>query len=344
MTVQVTIQPSGHAYQADPEETILQSAIDAGFTLPYGCRNGACGSCKGKLLAGEIDYGKYQEGALNAEERRAGYALFCCAKPLGDVTIECREVGAVKDIPVKTLPCRVQKMEKLAPDVMALYLRLPANERLQFLAGQYLEILLKDGRRRSFSMANAPHDDELLQLHVRFVPGGQFSEHVFTNMKERDILRFEGPHGSFFLREESDKPIMFVAGGTGFAPIKAIIEHALHNKIARPMTLYWGARAKVDLYMAGLPEAWHMRNPHLRYVPVLSEAKTEDNWQDRTGLVHQAVLDDYADLSGYQVYVCGAPAMVDAARCDFTTLRNLPVEEFFADSFSFAADSQPAAG
>jgi len=339
MSFQVTIEPSQHRFQIEAEQSILQAALDAGFILPYGCRDGVCGSCKGKLLSGAVDYGKHQGSALSLEEKRAGYALFCCAKPRTDIVIECREIGAAKDIPIKTLPCRVQKMERLAPDVMALFLKLPSNERLQFLPGQYLDILLKDGRRRSFSLANAPHDDALLQLHLRLAPGGQFTGHVFDKMKEKDILRFEGPHGSFFLREESDKPILFVAGGTGFAPIKSMIEHALHHAVTRPMTLYWGARTRVDLYQTHLPELWQALGTQFNYIPVLSEAKLEDDWQGRTGLVHQAVFDDYADLSGYQVYVCGAPAMVDVARRDFIARRNLPPEEFFADSFSFAADT-----
>jgi CDP-4-dehydro-6-deoxyglucose reductase, E3 len=218
MTCKVTIQPSGHAFNMAADETVLEAALREGFVLSYGCRNGACGSCKGKVLAGKVDYGTYQDSALPAAERTAGMALFCQARPLTDIVIECREIGAAKDIQIRTLPCRVQKMELLAPDVMAVELKLPQSERLQFLAGQYLEILLKDGGRRSFSMANAPHDDAVIQLHMRNY-GGTFSQHVFGKMKPKDILRFEGPFGTFFLREDSDKPILLVASGTGFAPI-----------------------------------------------------------------------------------------------------------------------------
>ena len=234
-TRRVTLQPSGHQFEVEEGEAILAAALRQHFVLPYGCRNGACGSCKGRLLEGSIDYGVYQRKALPDAEKAQGKALFCQAKPLTDVVIEARTVGAAKDIAIRTLPCRVQKMERLADDVMILYFKLPANERLQFLAGQYLEFLLKDGARRSFSMGNAPHDDELIQLHVRRVAGGSFTDHVFGRMKERDILRFEGPLGTFFMREESVKPIVFVASGTGFAPIKSIIEHALHKGVARPM-------------------------------------------------------------------------------------------------------------
>ena len=339
MPHRITVLPSGHGFDVEPGNTILRAALDAGVGLPYGCRNGACGACKGRVVAGQVDRGLYQESALPDEEVAKGYALFCCARPLSDLTVECREVGAVRDIPVKTLPCRVQKMQRLADDVMLLRLKLPANERLQFLAGQYVEILLKDGRRRGFSLANAPHDDEFLDLHVRLVPGGQFTRHVFSAMKERDILRFEGPHGCFFLREESAKPIVLVAGGTGFAPIKAVIEHALHQNIARPMTLYWGARDRAGLYLNALAEAWAAQHAHFRYVPVLSDARAEDGWQGRSGLVHHAVMADFPDLSGHQVYACGAPAMIEAARRDFRAPCGLPEEEFFADSFLFAAEA-----
>ena len=332
----VTLQPSGQSFEVEEGESILTAALRQQFVLPYGCRNGACGSCKGKLLEGSVDYGVYQQKALPDQEKAQGKALFCQAKPLTDLVIEARTVGAVKDIQVKTLPCRVQKLERLADDVMALHLKLPANERLQFLAGQYLEFLLRDGSRRSFSMANAPHDDELIQLHVRHVAGGQFTDHVFGKMKERDILRFEGPLGTFFLREESRKPVVFVASGTGFAPIKSIIESARHRGVERPMTLYWGGRRPKDLYMNALAESWGRAG--LRYVPVISDALAEDGWRGRAGFVHRAVMEDFPDLSGHQVYACGVPIMVDSAKRDFSAHCNLPEEEFFADSFTTQAD------
>jgi CDP-4-dehydro-6-deoxyglucose reductase len=339
MSYQITIKPSGHVYTAQEGETVLESALREGFTLAYGCRNGACGSCKGTILQGSVDYGSYQEGALTEEEKRAGRALFCCAKPLTDLTIECREVGVSKDIQIKILPCRVQQMEKPTSDVMVIYLKLPAKEHLHFLAGQYIDILLKDGKRRSFSLANAPHNDELLELHVRNVAGGAFTEQVFGKMQEKDILRFEGPLGTFFLREDTNKPIIFLASGTGFAPIKGILEHAFHKGITRPMTLYWGARNRNDIYMPELPEQWAREHPNFRFVPVLSEAAPEDHWQGRTGLVNDAVLQDLPDLSAYQVYACGAPAMVEAAHPVFVA-QGLPEDEFYSDAFVFSADAK----
>jgi CDP-4-dehydro-6-deoxyglucose reductase len=341
MTFRLTIAPSGHSCLAEPGTTLLQAAQDAGLTLPYGCRNGACGACKGKVLSGAIDHGQAQEHALASAERDAGLALFCCATAHSDVVIECHEVRAVGDIPVRTLPCRVQTMTRLADDVMRLELKLPANERLQFLPGQYIDILLRDGRRRAFSLANAPHDDELLELHVRQVDGGRFTGHVFATMRERDILRIEGPHGSFRLRHPAvqggDRPIIFLAGGTGFAPIKAMIEDAIHQRIARPISLYWGARRRAGLYLDDLPRRWATQHGNIRYVPVLSEASPADAWSGRTGLVHHAVLADHADLSGHEVYACGAPAMVEAARGDLAR-HGLPAEQFFADAFTFAAE------
>jgi len=345
MTVKISITPSGHSYDADTAQSILQTALDAGFILPYGCRNGACGTCKGRVVSGDIDHAAHHEKALTTEDRAKGYALFCCARPITDLTIECREVGSLRDIPIRTLPCRVQKIARPTGDVAILYLKLPANERLQFLPGQYIDFLLKDGKRRSFSLANAPHDDEFLQVHIRHVPGGQFTDHVFGTMKERDILRFEGPLGSFYLKKKKKsgkKPIVLLAGGTGFAPIKAIVEHARHHSLDRPMSLYWGARNRSGLYLDELAQDWAKTIPEFKYVPVLSDNLPEDNWQGRTGLVHQAAMADLPDLSQHQVYACGAPGMIDAARRDFVGACRLPGNEFFADSFTFAADSQPA--
>jgi CDP-4-dehydro-6-deoxyglucose reductase, E3 len=335
----VTVQPSGQTFDVEAGEAVLTAALRQGVMLPYGCKNGACGSCKGKIVSGAVDYGHYHARVLTEEERAHGKALFCQAKPLGaELVIECRTIGAAKDIAVKLLPCRVQKLEKVADDVMILQLKLPANERLQFLAGQYIDFLLKGGERRSFSMANAPHSDDLVELHVRQVAGGSFTEHVFGKMKERDILRMEGPLGSFFLREDSPKPIVFVASGTGFAPIKSILETAFYKKIQRPMVLYWGARRPKDLYLDPLPQKWALEHPNFRYVPVISEARPEDSWSGRSGFVHRAVMEDFPDLSAHQVYACGVPIMVDSARRDFIAQCQLPEDEFYADSFTTAAD------
>jgi CDP-4-dehydro-6-deoxyglucose reductase len=329
MSFKTTIHPSMHTFPVAEGETILEAALEHGLVLPYSCRNGACGVCKGKVLSGKVDFGDHQGYALTDEEKAAGMALFCCAKPLSDVEIESHEVTRAQDIPVKMLPCRVERMEKLADDVMAIFLKLPANERLQFLAGQYIDILQKDDKPRSFSLANAPHDDGLLELHVRHIPGGTFTEHVFNTMKERDILRIKGPLGTFFLREDSDKPIVFVASGTGFAPVKAIVEHAIRIGFKREMHLYWGVRKAADLYMQDKIRAW--ADHGIKFTPVVSD----ESWEGRSGFVHQAVLEDFTDLSGYDVYACGAPVVVEAAHRDFTSQRGLPENAFYSDAFTF---------
>jgi CDP-4-dehydro-6-deoxyglucose reductase len=338
MAFHVTIQKSGHGFDVAEGDTVLVAAQAAGITLPYGCRNGACGACKGRIVEGRVDYGAHQPYTLSDSEKTAGLALFCCARPLTDLVIDAREISGVGDIQVRKLPCRVMSIEKPAPDVAVLKLKLPANEKLQFLAGQYIEMLLKDGKRRAYSMANPPHDAEHIELHVRRMPGGAFTEPVFTKLKEKDILRFEGPMGTFFLREDSDKPMIFVASGTGFAPIKAIIEHAFHAGIERQMVLYWGGRRPADIYLSALCAQWQRDHANFSFVPVVSDAVAEDQWSGRDGFVHRAVMQDFPDLSGWQVYACGAPVVVDSAHKDFTAQCSLPDEEFYSDSFTASVD------
>lgn len=338
MTFQVTVQPSGRQFSCEADETILSAAIRAGVGLPYGCKNGACGSCRGMVLSGDVTHGAHQERALPAADEAKGCSLFCCARPHGDVVIEAREVLGLGEFPIKKLPSRIARLERVSDDVISIALQLPASEKLQYRAGQYIEFMLKDGKRRSYSLANAPHVGEHVTLHIRHMPGGLFTDQVFSTMKERDILRFEGPLGSFFLREDSDKPMVLLASGTGFAPIKAIVEQAVHIKSTRPMTLYWGGRRPKDLYMHALCEEWARTIPNFRYVPVISNATQDDRWNGQTGFVHQVVMNDLPDLSNYQVYACGAPAMVDAARTDFSASCNLPEEEFYADAFTSEAD------
>jgi CDP-4-dehydro-6-deoxyglucose reductase len=343
MPFQVTIKPTNHSFSVGDDETVLAAALREGYVLPYGCRNGACGACKGKILEGEVDYGNAQPYVLAEFEKKAGFALFCQAKPKTDLVIEANEIKGVGQLEIRKMPCRVQELQRVADDVIAMKLKLPANERLQFLAGQYIDILLKDGKRRSYSMANAPHDDEHIELHVRNMNNGAFTEFVFNRMKVKDILRFEGPLGTFFLREDSDKPMIFVASGTGFAPIKSIIEHALHIGVQRPMTFYWGGRRPQDIYLGELAGRWQQEHDNLTFIPVISDALPEDNWRGRTGFVHRAVMEDFPDLSAYQVYACGAPIVVESAHRDFTAQCNLPDDEFYSDAFTPSVDPKPTA-
>jgi CDP-4-dehydro-6-deoxyglucose reductase len=288
-----------------------------------------------------VVHGEHQAKALSAEEEAAGFILTCCAQPLTDVVLQARQATDERAFPVKKMPVRVTALEQKSHDVMQVRLQLPAADDLRYHAGQYVEFVLNDGVRRAYSMANAPHtlaDNPNLELHIRHMAGGKFTDHVFGAMKEKDILRIEGPFGSFFLREDSKKPIILLASGTGFAPIKALIEHMRHKGITRPATLYWGGRRPADLYL----DAWVRERladmPNLKYVPVVSDALPEDGWSGRTGFVHQAVLDDFADLTGHQVYACGAPIVVDSALAAYTAQRGLPKDEFYADSFTTEAD------
>ncbi|MFM2034958.1 MAG: hypothetical protein RL459_223 [Pseudomonadota bacterium] len=341
MSFQISVEPSGLHFLADDTETLLAAGIRQGIGLPYGCKDGACGSCKCKKLSGTVVHGAHQAKALSDEEEAQGLVLTCCATAQSDVVLESRQVTA-GGLPVKKMPARVVSLERKSHDVIILKLQLPANEVMKFHAGQYIEFLLRDGSRRSYSMANAPHTLEVVpptvELHIRHMPGGKFTDVVFSTMKEKDVLRVEGPYGSFFLREESDKPLVLLASGTGFAPIKALIEHMQHRGIVRPATLYWGGRRPADLYLADWVDARLAEMPHLRYVPVVSNPEAEDQWTGRTGFVHQAVLQDFPDLSGHQVYACGAPVVVDSARRDYVAQGGLPVDEFYADSFTTSAD------
>ncbi len=342
MSYTVTVQPSSKQFTVEPNQFLLEAGIKQGVVLPYGCKNGACGSCKCKLISGEIEQGKHQPSALSTAEVEAGMMLTCCATLKSDITIEARVIAA-GDIPIKKMPCRVASLTKVAPDVMIVKLQLPAAEKLQYLAGQYVELLLKDGSRRAYSMGCAPHLADQVELHVRHLAGGKFTDPLFgvttPAIKEKDILRFEGPMGTFFLREDSDKPMILVASGTGFAPIKALVEHAQFKSITRPMTLYWGGRRPQDLYMDELCKQWAAEMPNFKYIPVISDALPEDGWTGRTGFVHKAAMQDFADMSSYQVYACGAPIVINSAQKDFIADCKLPDDEFYADSFTTAADA-----
>jgi CDP-4-dehydro-6-deoxyglucose reductase len=346
MSFSITLQPSQRSFSVERDEAILAAAIRQGIGLPYGCRDGACGSCKSRLLQGRVIHGAHQQKALSAAEEEAGFVLTCCAAPQTDCEIEARSVPGAGEYPVLKLPSRVLSITKPAVDVAVMRLQLPANQNLQYRAGQYVEFILQGGVRRSYSMANAPHllgSPPAIELHLRHMPGGRFTDHAFGTLKEKDILRMEGPFGSFFLREESVKPIVLLASGTGFAPIKAIIEHIQHKAITRPAVLYWGARRKADLYMHDWALQAASSMPNLRYVPVLSESSAEEDWTGRTGFVHNAVMADLPDLSGHEVYACGAPLMVEAAEHDFVVRCMLPADAFFADSFTSEADKADAA-
>ncbi len=343
MSFKVTVFPSKHEFQVEAGQTVLDAALAADIVLPYSCRNGACSTCKGKVLSGEYEAGPNPAHILPAEDLAQGYTLFCQARPTSDLEIEAREIRMASDIQIRKMPARIMALDKVADDVMVIKLQLPASDPFRYYAGQYLEFIMRDGRRRSYSMACPPTDSNLVELHIRHMAGGAFTDHVFgagdTQMKVREIQRVEGPFGSFFLREESDKPVVFLASGTGFAPIKAIVERMVETGSRRKAVLYWGGRRPADLYMDALARQWAETLPDFTYVPVLSEALPEDAWTGRSGFVHLAVLQDLPDLSGHEVYACGAPVMVDSARRDFYAQGGLSEDAFYADAFTTEADT-----
>lgn len=322
MSFRVTLLPSERSFDVPEGSEILAAGLKAGLKLPYGCRAGTCRSCRGRVISGKVQYENANSVNLDEAARKEGFALLCRAIPLGDLVVEVSE-SSLEGVQPKTMPARVKRIEHPAKGVTILGLKLPMNANFKFAAGQFLDIQLPDGKSRSYSIANPPSLDGVvdIELHIRLLSGGLFSQGVLSTIKEGDILRLRAPLGTFYLRENGDKPIILVAGGTGYAPIQSLILYAQSKGLSRPMKLYWGNRMPSDFYAQ--PPAG------IDYVPVVSDTA----WEGRSGLVHRAVMEDHPDLSSFQVYVCGAPAMVEAARHDFITYCGLPENEFFADSF-----------
>jgi NAD(P)H-flavin reductase/quinol-cytochrome oxidoreductase complex cytochrome b subunit len=329
------IRPDNRIVAVREGETLLESVLRDGVAFPFDCRNGGCGVCKCTIVYGRVDHGIYQQDALSAEEKAAGIALACCATPLSDLELEYTPQAPLGGIAVQRHRAQVIALERLSYDVMRVRMRLLDEGELRFYAGQYINIFLADGQKRSFSFATAPHEQEAIELQIRLVPGGKFTTHVFTQMKVGDGVEFEGPLGSFFLREDSEKPMIFVAGATGFAPVKSMLEHAFHIGLERRMVLYWGVRSLRDLYLPELPRKWAAEHSNFTFVPVLSEPRPEDRWTGRTGLVHEAILQDYPDLSQHQIYACGSVAMVEAAHPAFAA-HGLTQDDCFSDAFRLA--------
>lgn len=338
MSNRVQLQPSGKEFELPDGETILDGALEHGVGFPFGCQNGFCGACKAKVVSGEYEYQDgYNAQSLTEEEMADGVVICCKAEAKSDLVVEVHEIVAVEEIEVRTMPVKVSKIEHLAEDVIRLCLKQPEDESLQFLAGQYIEVILEGDHRRAFSLANAPHNNSEIELHLRRVDGGLFTPHVFNEMKEKDILRIEGPLGSFFLREESDNDLIMVAGGTGFAPVKGMVEHAIEMEMDNNIKIYWGARSRDDLYLDSLAREWAENHANISYIPVLSDA--DDSWSGRTGYVHEAVVEDHTDLSAVDLYMAGPPVMVDAGKRAFSDL-GLAEDHLYFDSFEVAGKAE----
>lgn len=336
----VTLSTSGHAFAVAAGETVLEAAQRAGVALPYSCRAGVCGSCKAILLAGACDYPRQPPTALDASALAQHAVLLCQAVPASDLLLQAREVASLHDVTRRQLTVVVDAKLRLAPDVIGLrLLPLAGTPPLRWLAGQYLDVLLDDGRHRSFSIAHAPRADGSIELHVRHVAGGGFTSWVNDSLQLGDTLRIEGPLGTFVPREDSERPLIFMAGGTGFAPVKAIVEHFLALGTRRSMQVYWGARTAADLYMLPLAERWAREHANLQLAAVVSDAGegAGDSAGLRHGLVHEAVLHDHPDLSGHDVYMSGPPAMIEAGHRQFL-LAGLPESRLYYDSFEYAPE------
>lgn len=335
---EVSITSSGRSFTVREGESVLTAALRQGVMLPYSCKNGTCGSCKGLVESGEVHYPFHPPMALERPDLAEGYALMCQAEPLEDLVIQVREIEAVRDIEVRLLPARVTEKTLLAENVVRLKLKLPKAQRLQFLAGQYIDVLLSGGKRRAFSIASCPSLEDEIELHIRHVEGGDFTGFVFDELQERDILRLEGPQGNFFVRnDQPERPMIMVGGGTGFAPLKSMIENLLEQDDRREIHLYWGTRTREEMYMDELPSGWALEYEHIHYHRAISEAAKVANKDFFKGLVHEAVIEDFSDLSGHDVYMSGPPAMIDAARQAFAHC-NINEERLFYDSFEFGLD------
>jgi CDP-4-dehydro-6-deoxyglucose reductase/3-phenylpropionate/trans-cinnamate dioxygenase ferredoxin reductase subunit len=312
------------AFACRADETILDAAERAGFAIPYSCRKGVCHTCEGALLAGEVQVRSRRVAG------RADAVLMCQARPRSDVGVALKRIEPSAPPLRKTLAASVYRLARLAPDVSVLTLRFANGVRARFRAGQYLQVLMADGDRRNFSMANPPQHNDGVELHIRHIPGGRFSEAVLARIGPRDTLVVELPFGQFFLRD-AEMPAILLATGTGFAPIKSMLEDALRRGLSRPMRLYWGGRCREDLYMLDWVAKLVARAPWLSFVPVVSE--TCAHWRGRAGLVHRAVLEDHPDLRDVEIYACGNPAMIAAARREFGQQAGLPETRFYADAF-----------
>ena len=324
--------PSNRDFEARGDEPVLTAALRQHLNLPHSCKGGSCGTCRVRVLKGRLAYPHGRPVGISASEEEAGYSLICQARALEDLVIEIREIRHVTDVEIRSLPCRIERMQRLAPDVMGTWLRLPAIEPFSWQCGQYVDVMLPGDRRRSFSLANPPHDAALLELHVRRAPGGAFSERLFSELQPGSLLQIEGPLGQFVYRP-GERPLLLVGGGTGYAPLKAIIRQVLEEETKRQVTLFWGARTAVDLYEDAWLRELAAKQPRFRYVSALSEQDAGPPHE--TGPVHEAVLRKVAGLAGYDVYAAGPPALIDAVRAALPKQGADPGRIYF-DSFDYA--------
>lgn len=326
MAYQVRIAGTDQRFACDAGQNILDAALKAGIEMPYSCRKGVCGNCAGAVASGQV------QCPPAAAAIEPGQHLFCQCRPLGDLEIVPAEWHRFDPAARKTFQAKVFRITPAADDVSVLQLRLPAGQRAKFKAGQYLQVALPDGSRRSYSMANPPHESDTLQLHIRHVAGGQFTQQL-RELKPGDLLQVELPFGSFALREESTAPMLCVAGGTGFAPVKSLLDDLVKKGIRRPVTLVWGARDAAGLYLMAAVERWRKLLPGFTFVPAVEDAAQAAALGAFHGRADEAVRAHCPSLAGHEVYCCGAPAMVAAVKQACVHERGLDPHHFFSDVF-----------
>lgn len=333
MNYKIHIKPSGHTFAVKPGETVLAAALRQNYHFPHSCRNGMCGACKGQLIDGKVEYGDKAIYALTEKERESGLALFCSAKPLSDLIVYIEGVDGPEPVSVQTLTCLVSNYKQLTPTTWQIFLQ-PQEAKPQYQAGQYLEILHRDGSPKPFSIANAPNEQGSIELHVRHTPKNQYTAELIAEIQQQRPLRIKLPFGHCIYPKEPNVKTILLAGGTGFAPMKAILEVALNTELTQPIYLYWGARTLPELYWHEQLLAWAKQYPLFQYHPVLSDVTPSTDWQGKTGLVHEVVVADHPDLSEFQVYASGPPEMVYAALRLFQA-HGLPKTYMYSDIFDY---------
>jgi NAD(P)H-flavin reductase/ferredoxin len=337
MTYDVRVAGTEIVFPCEPDEAVLDAAERAGFVIPYSCRKGVCSTCQGGLTAGTADV--RGRGGI---EGPAEDVLLCRTRPRSDLQIAPHRIARREPQVRRTLTAKVHKIIYQADDVAVLALRFPTGVRVKFRAGQYLTVTLPDGDTRNYSMANPPHRNDGVLLHVRRVPGGRFSGEILDGLAKGDTLQVELPFGEFCIDAQSQRPVLLVVTGTGFAPVRSIVEDQIRRGADRPMHLYWGARKEADLYQADVATTWAATHGWFSFTPVLSDP--EAGWTGRTGHVHRAVLADVPDLRGHDVYACGNPAMTAAVHDEFAHIGGLPPDRCFSDAFVPSGDAAPVVG
>lgn len=319
-------------FEAEPGETVIQAARRNGITLPHSCLGGSCGACVAQLLQGSVSYPNGQPLTLNLADIEQGKAALCQAVAEDNLVIATPSARTTSDKPeVKMMPCRIQALEKPTDDVAIMTLALPPQSVFDYLPGQYIEFLLKDGSRRAFSIANtATTRDDQIVLHIRKVPNGYFTGAVFSSLKPGALLRMEGPFGDFYWRKAPSAPVVCVAGGTGIAPILSLLDHLPDNAKDRQIDLFWGVKRQSDLYCLAQIDDLKSRLSNLHFHPVLSEA--DAGWQGASGFVHQHALHSIGDFSQHVVYSCGPPPMIAALKESFMA-NGLQADRLFFDAF-----------